>query len=132
MPSPTGGSAPSPTSRPAEAAPATVRFAIVSALDGDSVTWTDGKAVPAQANNVSIVPMAGAAHQHTAPLSPQAEFFLPTDPNGVLSVDEHGYATYACTRQQMADYVVGMSMNAPELRFDSQGRIVTMLATYHP
>jgi hypothetical protein len=141
-PAGTAGPAPGPiepaaqtpptTTRPPQAAPAPVDIAVITALTADSVSWVDGKRVPAETNNVMIVRLSGAAHVHSAPLSPDAKFFLPMDGKGNFGLGDNGAGTIPCTREAMADYVVGNDLVAPRLTFDVHGRVATMAARYHP
>ena len=113
-PEPTVGSAPPP-----------VDVAIISALSADSVSWTDGKLVPAPANNVMVQALTGAAHQHTAPLSPNIRYYTFQGTDG-LALDDHGNGTVLCDRQAEAALVLADQELSPRLTFDSQGRVLTM------
>lgn len=111
---------------------APVPYAAITALTAGSVSWIDAKLVPAQVNNVKIELLEGAAHKHSAPLSPDVRFFLPMDAEGVFHNDSHGNGTVPCDRAAFAEYTIGNDEVAPRLTFDAQGRVATMAARYHP
>jgi len=146
-----GATAPAPVSSPnqpqpptpTKAAPATtaptqvavapppVAIAIITAFTADSVSWTDGKLVPAQANNVQVEALTGAAHEHSAPLSPNIRYYTFQGPDG-LALDDFGNGTVLCNRQDEALLVRNNIELSPRLTFDTQGRVATMAARFHP
>ncbi len=110
---------------------APVAIAIISEFTANSVSWTDGKLVPAQTNNVRVEALTGAAHEHSAPLSPGIRYFTFQGANG-LQVDGNGNGTVPCSRQDEALLVINNVELSPRLTFDSQGRVDTMAARFHP
>jgi hypothetical protein len=135
VPSPTAahtpaGATPAAPTLPA-AGPPPVDIAIITAFTATSVSWTDGKIVPAETNNTVIEPLSGAAHKHSAPLSPNIRYYTFDGPNGV-TLDEYGAGAVPCDRQTEASLVLDHTLAAPRLTFDNQGRILTMAAHFHP
>jgi hypothetical protein len=82
-----------------------VAIAIISAYTARAVSWTDGKLVAAQANNVTVEALAGAAHQHSAALSPNIRYYKFQGPDGLL-LDDNGNGTVPCDRQTEASLVI--------------------------
>jgi hypothetical protein len=119
------------TTRPPRTAPPAVNVAVIIELTPDSVTWVDGKKVPAPTKNWTIVRLSGAAHQHTAPLSPDIAYFVPQGPDG-LALGQDALGTVPSDRGAMSAWVVGNDLAAARLMFDAQGRVQTMAARWHP
>ena len=109
-----------------------VPYAAITALTAESVSWVDAKLVPATVNNVKIERLEGAAHKHSAPLSPDVKFFLPQNSQGTFQLDPDGAGTAPVDRAAFTEFAVGQDIVAPRLTFDAQGRVATLAAHYHP
>ncbi len=128
QPATTGPTTPAP---PAAAPPPPVPIAIITSFTANSVSWTDGKLVPAQYNDSEVDALTGAGHQHTAPLSPNIRYYTFQGPDGV-ALDDNANGTVPCSRQDEAALVLNDVNLSPRLTFDSQGRVLTMAARFHP
>jgi hypothetical protein len=116
------GVTPSMPSRPAAAMPPPVEAAVITRVSEDTVWWVDAEAVPDGAGTTTIVQLSGAAHGHSAPISPDVQVFLPFDSQGQPSVDGQGIGTAPGRRLEIVVHDGG-TQTAPRLTFDDQGRV---------
>ncbi len=112
--------------------PADVKVAIITVLDTTTVSWVDGRIVPAAMDDQAIERLPGAEHQHTAPLAQNVMFFGPTDSSGAVSVDGDGVGTARITQRDFKAHFINADNNAARITFDAQGRVVKLAARYHP
>jgi len=116
----------------AAAQPADVDAGIIDALTAATVTWTDGEVVPADSGpGYTIRKLAGAAHQHTAPVAANVKLYLPFDAEGLVHLDKDNLGTVECTvLATFKSQVLGNTMTAPRISFDANGDVVKMAARY--
>ncbi|GLZ35542.1 hypothetical protein Lesp02_77290 [Lentzea sp. NBRC 105346] len=112
--------------------PRTVDVAIVQSIHkGARVTWVPGKIVPAETNNVMVVPVEGAQPEE-ASFAAGAKFLTPMgcDESESPSLDAEGLGTYECSADEYQNAAGGH--RDTKIFFNEQGEIVKMADRYHP